>query len=107
MRRIAKQYRQGDVLFHPVSAIPATAKKIPTPKRLVLAEGEATGHAHVITPKRSDLLVYLDGPVMYLDIKKPSLLKHEEHALIPVESGLYAIRRQVESWLDEVRQVAD
>lgn len=107
MRKIENQCRQGDVLLQPVAEIPSVAKAIPTPNRLVLAEGEATGHAHAMTPRQSDLSVYADGPQLFLEIRRPTALRHEEHAEILVQPGLYRVIRQVESWLDEVRQVAD
>ena len=42
-------FRQGDVLVVPVDEIPTGLKKVPREQgRLVLAHGEATGHAHVV-----------------------------------------------------------
>ena len=41
-------YRQGDVLLAPIPALPVDAVSVPRKGRIVLAEGEATGHAHAI-----------------------------------------------------------
>ena len=102
---IPKQYRQGDVLVDK-TAIPAEAVVVECRERIVLAEGEATGHAHaVLDCDRADLLE-ADG-VRYLRVKSPVDLVHEEHGTITIEPGEYVIRRQVEQWMDEVRQVAD
>jgi hypothetical protein len=41
--------RQGDVLIRPVAKVPAGLKRVPLEGgRIVLAHGEATGHAHVV-----------------------------------------------------------
>lgn len=43
------QYRQGDVYLIRVQALPDGARPIRRSRRgIVLAEGEATGHAHII-----------------------------------------------------------
>lgn len=105
MRRIVKQYRQGDVLIRPAT-IPATASPHNGRTSIVLAEGEATGHAHRI--KRSKKVEpFLDGSQLYLRVHAPVELLHEEHATITLEPADYIVTRQVETWLDEVRQVAD
>ena len=51
--------------------------------------------------------VFLDGPQMYLRVNQPVTLTHQEHAAAIIEPGDYIVKRQVEVWLDEVRQVAD
>lgn len=106
MRKISKQYRQGDVLLTPAE-IPASAKPSKEKERIILAEGEATGHCHAIdfNPKQMD--VFADGPQLYLRVNEPVSLTHQEHAAAVVEPGDYVVVRQVEVWLDEVRQVAD
>jgi len=43
-----RMYRQGDVLVCAVAEIPATARPVQNTYRIVLAHGEATGHAHAI-----------------------------------------------------------
>jgi hypothetical protein len=45
-----KPHRQGDVLFVPVDEIPKGVKAVErdTRGRIVLAEGESTGHAHCV-----------------------------------------------------------
>ena len=107
MKKITKQYRQGDVLLHPVAALPAEAQPVKAATRIVLAEGEQTGHAHAIQPKRGQVKQWLAGTELYLEVRQPVTLEHEEHALATVEPGIYHVRRQVEVWMDEVRQVSD
>jgi hypothetical protein len=103
------QFRQGDVLITPAT-IPATAKRR-TMKQIVLAEGEATGHCHQVKDPVGRCTPYVDEsngePVLYLRVRKATPVVHEEHDTAVLEPGEYVVRRQVEFWLDEVRQVMD
>lgn len=99
--------RQGDVLLLRVDSIPADATEEQHAERVVLREGEATGHAHAfygervrvfVTPKRE----------RFLRVVETSRLRHEEHTTIDVPPGDYQLPTQVE-WTDEQepRVVAD
>ena len=106
-KKIVRQFRQGDVLIHPIDAIPDSAMKSKHAGRVVLAEGEATGHEHAITATLKKLETYTDGQETYLRVKSPVSLRHQEHGEIVIDPGDYVVKRQVETWLDEVRRVAD
>ncbi len=106
-------YRQGDVLLLEVDQIPDGATDI-TPKSgpIVLALGEATGHAHAI--QRGGVRLLERGARRYLDVKKPVSIKHEEHDAIALPPGLYETRDfkgvgiiQVEYAPGELRRVED
>lgn len=105
--------RQGDVLLVPVKAVPDTATKQRTQRRVVLAEGEATGHAHVIeSPDVSLYEIVTEGDVAemrqrFLTVEAEVALVHDEHATITVEPGIYEILRQREYMPQEIRRVAD
>lgn len=107
MNKISRQLRQGDVLLHPVECIPEDAVRQKHQKRLVLAEGEVTGHAHAIRAQAKQLRHFTNGSEVYLEVNFPVTLEHEEHGPLTLEPGCYQVRRQVEEWMDEVRQVAD
>jgi hypothetical protein len=107
VKRIFRQVRQGDVLVTPITAIPASAKQVKSKRRIVLAKGEATGHHHAIDYQAKQMAVFVDGPMLYLRVKSPVVLHHQEHAPATIEPGDYIVKRQVEVWLDEVRRVAD
>ena len=71
-------------------------------KRVVLAEGEATGHAHVA---EGTGLVFAGDE---LKVPDSAVLTHEEHATRTIPKGDFEIRRVVE--LDpsgDTREVAD
>jgi len=97
-----KMYRQGDVLVVEVSEIPDNKKKIERDDkgRLILAEGEATGHAHAIHASHAKM--YAAGIGMFLILKKAAELLHEEHGKIDLPPGKYQVIRQRE--YDPVRE---
>ena len=99
-------YRQGDVLIVPCE-IPSDAKPCRR-KRIVLAEGEVTGHAHEIAVKdRPKVREYGNDGTMYLKIAAPSELTHQEHSTITIPPGTYQVVRQREYSPEEIRRVQD
>ena len=99
------QVRQGDVLLHPVAGVPETARPLPrTAGRVVLAEGEVTGHFHAIRSIGATLLA--DGEDRYLRVADPVVLDHEEHAAIEIVPGSYRVVIQREYVPPEVSPVS-
>jgi hypothetical protein len=99
------QARQGDVLLVPVDEIPAEARPLRrTGARVVLAEGEATGHAHAIRSSAATLLG--TGDERFLRVAAPVTLDHEEHAPIDVGPGTYRVVIQREYLPPEISPVA-
>jgi len=96
---VTRQYRQGDVFLveapFPRKGGPITVEH-PSRGQLVLALGEATGHAHVITAAKGRAQLFLRGPWRYLYVREPVDLVHEEHAPVTVEPGTYLVRIQRE-----------
>ena len=78
-------FRQGDVLLVSVEAIPPGARPEPRERRIVLAEGEATGHAHAIW--EPDARTFTHDGQRYLLTRSIAQLVHEEHAPIEVPPG--------------------
>jgi hypothetical protein len=101
-------FRQGDVLLTRVQRAPAGAKRMRASRgRLVLAEGEVTGHAHVIDAGAAQML--RSAEAVYVKILKASALTHEEHGAITLEPGtVWRVKRQREYVPKALpRQVAD
>lgn len=74
--------------------------------RIVLAEGEVTGHAHVILDDGAVLLS--DGEQLaVLDVERKVALTHEEHRTLTVEPGQWEVRRQREYSVFGPRRVLD
>ena len=116
MSKVSDQYRQGDVFIEAIVTVPTSAVEVSLKpgQDIVLAEGEATGHAHRIpgTPqvrffqnpknKMQTFLRVLPGG------KAPVALNHEEHAPITIPPGDYVVNRQREYQPGELpRYVAD
>ena len=59
-------------------------------RKLVLAEGESTGHAHRL--EQDDCYLYEDGNGnFFLEAKNAFDLTHEEHKQQRIPKGLYAV----------------
>ena len=104
-----QQIQQGDVLFRRVNIETPTGKPIKPSKRgHVLADGEATGHQHVIEDV-SDAELYAEGERILLHVLKQTTVTHEEHKTVTLEPGIYEIGRVQEyDYLQQMaRQVRD
>ena len=106
-----KQYRQGDFLIEDVDQLPADAKPQTRLRRLVVAQGEATGHHHVLLPSREDMDWWQNAAGdIYVRSAEAGRLVHEEHGTIEIltDAQFIVCRRQIEFTANLVaRQVAD
>lgn len=102
-------YRQGDVLIISTKGSKAGTKCPRENNKVVLAYGEATGHAHAIASKSADLYNLPDTQDRLLRVrgKKVVALLHEEHAPIEIPPGEYIVRRQREYYPEEIHNVRD
>ena len=95
------QYRQGDVLLvacdhdHPDFrwARPSSRDER---NRLVLAWGEATGHAHAIHEPNAELVWATSDSLGLLTLPSGGRLVHEEHDPIDLPPGTWRVVRQRE-----------
>jgi hypothetical protein len=89
--------RQGDVLLISVDEIPANSELLPrdASNRVVLAYGEATGHAHALHDSGVQMLRAANADE-FLRVTETAFLRHEEHKHISVPPGLYRVVRQRE-----------
>ncbi|MBF0486685.1 MAG: hypothetical protein HQK98_00855 [Nitrospirae bacterium] len=98
---------QGDVFLTKTHGIPQDAKKLNrTARGFVLAEGEATGHAHVI---EDDIELYERDGVLYVVTDRTVKLKHEEHHEITISQGTWQVGqvREYDAFDEQARYVAD
>lgn len=115
-----KPVRQGDVLLVKVADDSVSFEgKTPDKRdagRVVLAYGEATGHAHAITENNAFLFTFKDAPEdklfekeVYLRVKgdTPVELRHEEHSTLSITPGTYKIIHQKEYSPESIRSVVD
>lgn len=103
-----KAIRQGDVLLVPVDEIPGGCKPVKRVQgRVILAEGEVTGHHHAISDADVKMVIS-EMERRYLEVGgEGATLSHEEHATLMVAPGRWEVLRQVEYAPGELRQVAD
>jgi hypothetical protein len=87
--------RQGDVLLVPVE-LERDQGTVVARGRLVLAEGEATGHAHVVASPRAQLRSFGARRILVVSGRRRVQLVHEEHDPVPVEPGVWEVVRQRE-----------
>jgi hypothetical protein len=105
--RDLKQPRQGDILLLKCEQPRGDREEVARDARgrLILAEGEATGHAHAIAAKAAALVIV--AGMMYLHLEEQAQWVHEEHAPIDLPPGWYEVRRKREYSPEEVRWVTD
>ena len=97
--------KHGDVTIQP-STIPVDAIRS---TRRVLAEGEATGHAHRLV-EEADVEAYERDGVLYLRVGPGGAgVTHEEHGLGVIPEGDYRVGRvqEYDHFLEESRAVRD
>lgn len=105
-----QMYRQGDVLIKQTKALPEDAKPA---GHGVLAEGEATGHAHRLVG--AELLKWTlpgGGSVTETALgfrvgEGGATVVHEEHSPISLPAGNFVVRRQREYRPEAIVRVAD
>lgn len=98
-------YRQGDVLIVRVDEVPSGG--LQETKKWLVAEGEATGHAHVLeVDAGGTLLVDVDQEFCRI-MGANGLLVHDEHTTIELPPGDYKTVRQREYAPEANRLVAD
>jgi len=93
--------RQGDILLVPVEKLPDGLTEVPREKgRIVLAEGEATGHLHAIEANEATFLASdleeIEGRFLAVEGEAAVELTHPEHDTVTLQPGNYEVRRQRE-----------
>lgn len=104
-----KLYRQGDVLLQRVDRIPNGLKPVPRDHgRVILAHGEATGHAHAVEGDVQLLAADIaEMEERFLRVEQEAAIVHDEHDTITLPPGDYKIVRQREYRPDAIVNVAD
>lgn len=106
--------RQGDILLIPVTRrqVPRALEPVPRDKRgrLVLAEGEVTGHCHAVLDEEAALFRQVDMDEMadrFLRVEEEVQLVHEEHGTVALEKGDWIVRHKREYSPEEIQRVVD
>lgn len=105
-------YRQGDILIRRVEKVPAKAEVVARKRgeRVIVAEGEVTGHHHAIADAGVEQYrVPGDTDAQFLRVLAEAgvNLTHDEHNTITLPEGTYEVLGQREYTPEEIRRVAD
>lgn len=98
------QAHQGDIFFEKVASVPAGYRYNPelsSTGRIVLAEGEVTGHFHEIVDTETVVLSpedksAIDDLILHVRNPEGATVVHPEHGPITLEPGLWKVARQRE-----------
>lgn len=102
-------FRHGDLVINKINKTDISLDKV---KSAVLAEGEHTGHKHLLRPLDNSAQIEfkrtLDNLVFKVEGGRASLT-HEEHKEIIFEPGVYEVKilREFDYFNEEIRQVLD
>lgn len=101
------QFRQGDVFLISSDSVPNGAKPVQSEGgRVVLAHGEVTGHSHAID-RRACKLFRDEAGGTWLHVLRPTALRHEEHAPVKLDAGVFKVTVQREYRPEGLRNVVD
>lgn len=94
-------YRHGDLGITQLKEKPADEMlkdhKVYKGRKFVLAEGEATGHNHVLTTEsKTGFEIYKHFDKIYLKLEQPAKLTHQEHKKITIKPGIYVVKKERE-----------
>jgi hypothetical protein len=102
-------YRNGDILISETT-LPKDAINTGEVSQIVLAEGEITGHKHLLRGTKIQTWKDIVGNI-YVEVKeKPAQLTHEEHNTITIDIGkIYIIKHEQEYdyFGQEIKKVLD
>ena len=94
--------QQGDVI---IKSGKVKGKKL---DHLTLAQGEATGHHHIIT--EGDAELYEDNGTLYLKVNsEKATLTHQEHHAVEIPQGEWEIGivKEYDHFAEEAKRVVD
>jgi len=102
-----KTAQQGDVILKKADVLPNGEKKLISTKKMVLAEGEVTGHYHGIEEANSEL--FQIGNKVFLSLNDTATVTHQEHGPITLDKGVWEVGRvkEYDYFSEMVREVAD
>jgi len=100
--------RHGDIPLYPINELPNGLKEMENKGSYILAEGETTGHKHVIVSEGLQVFYSADGR-LYLKVKNQGNITHQEHKTLTVLPGIYEVGKEIEyNWFEKaVKKVVD
>jgi hypothetical protein len=107
MKTAEQTAQHGDVVLRKLDAMPVGKPTRVSKCRCVLADGEHTGHQHVVEDDEAELIQI--GERMLLKLGRAATVVHPEHKPIRLSPGIWEVGRVLEhDWLQGLtRQVVD
>lgn len=102
-------FQQGDVIVERVDTVPTGEAVPPENGRIILAKGEATGHAHAIEDIAGIRFIKGADGNHYLVLPEGRDLVHQEHKTVKLPPGSYRVRqvREYDHFAEETRRLRD
>ena len=106
-------FQQGDVLIKEVKDDYQLGRikerKSRKVKSLTLAQGETTGHSHLLTGKNIIHFIPQGNDYIAFELKEEATISHEEHNSFVLPPGMYFIEtvREYDHFNEETRYVRD
>lgn len=101
-------YQQGDVLIKKSSKsnFKSMKKVLRGTRGFVLAEGEVTGHIHVV---EDNIELFEEDETLFINSKDEFIVTHEEHKPVTVKKGTYKIGivQEFDHFAEEAKNVVD
>lgn len=107
---MARQFYQGDIAIVEIEKnFTKKLKFVPLEKEVTIAEGEVTGHKHVLTTiPKAKIEIAKDENGYYLKVKSGfAILTHPTHEKLIIPQGIWFIGQQWEYDEIEERKVLD
>lgn len=105
-------FRHGDIGLVPVDDSEVTGELVQKGGSYVLAEGEVTGHKHILTSPDFEIFWDKDKGIRYLKIETPAIVTHQEHGTRTIKkvkrkSYLVIHEREWDPFGESIRRTAD
>jgi hypothetical protein len=88
-------YRHGDLILQQRTQLPKKLLSWHRHRSIVLAEGETSGHKHVVNAATPILFVHQNNK-QFIELETYGALTHEEHKEITLPPGIYEITKEQE-----------
>ena len=106
---MTKLIRHGDIPLHPYAG-EVKGKEIKHNGSFVVAEGETTGHMHVVKVAEPQFMrVVQNDRGTFLIFEKEATISHQEHKTITIQPGTYRVgKERTKDWFTlTTRKVQD
>lgn len=88
-------YRHGDILIQPYES-KEELKSLGEFKSYILAEGETTGHKHLLVSEKLMEVFQKENGEIVFKLNSPAKISHEEHNEIIIQPGIYEVGNERE-----------